>query len=298
MMLRIPETGHRLMINYQLKTKSRISSTTDFKTCELSVLLGMDNLSYTVYDRQQIDVLYLNALSYKFSPQPNTLIKRLEDLFNKETELNKPYSRVNVIYQNHWSTLVPNDLYNADLKKDYLKYSLKVYEDDAIDIDVLPEMYAKNIYLYPRLVDDFFNEKFTGKVQRKHHASVLINALMRYFSTTDKSYLFINVYQHTIQIIHLKSGRLQFYNSFLYDTKEDFMYYVLFVMEQLGLDPDRQPVTFLGQITTDDDVYKIAYQYIRHLNFFSIDNFNISDAFYTDNPQIQKHFYFELLNQL
>ncbi len=258
----------------------------------------MDNLSYTVYDRQQIDVLYLNALSYKFSPQPNTLLKRLEELFDKETELNKPYSRVNVIYQNHWSALVPNDLYNPDLKKDYLKYSLKVFEDDAIDIDILPEIYARNIYLYPRLVNDFFNEKFTGKVQRKHHASVLINALMRYFSTTDKSYLFINVYQHTIQMIHLRYGKLQFYNSFLYDTKEDFMYYVLFVMEQLGLDPDLQPVTFLGHITTDDEVYKIAYKYIRHLNFFSIDNFNISEAFYTDNPQIQKHFYFELLNQL
>ena len=286
------------MINYQQKTKSRITQSTDFNTCELSVLLGMDNLSYAIYDRKIIDVIEFNSLCFNYSQRPDTILTYLEKVYEENKILHHDFNIVKVIYQNHLCTLVPNELYSSENHKDYLKYNVKTFGDDLEGIDVLPEVNAKNLYLIPKTIDKYFSEKYAEKYQNKHHVSILINALMRYFSKTDKSYFFVNVYQHSIQIIYIKSGKLQFYNTFLYYTKEDFIYYILFVMEQLGLNPDIQPLTFLGQVTTDDDNYKMAYKYIRHLNFFSVDHFNISDTFYADNPQIQKHFYFELLNQL
>ena len=153
------------MINYQLKSKSKITQSTDFNTCELSVLLGMDNLSYAIYDRKLIDIISLNSITFNYSQRPEIILSHLDKLFEEEKVLSENFNRVKVIYQNHLCTLVPNELYSPDNHKDYLKYTVKTYKDDLEGIDVLPEVDAKNLYLIPRKIDEFFSEKF-GKISK------------------------------------------------------------------------------------------------------------------------------------
>ena len=56
------------------------------------------------------------------------------------------------------------------------------------------------------------------------------------------------------------------YNTFDYTTKEDFIYYLLFTAEQLGLNPEEFPLVLLGNVTKEDELFKIAYTYIRNVS--------------------------------
>ena len=69
------------------------------------------------------------------------------------------------------------------------------------------------------------------------------------------------------EIVVIENGQLMFYNSFVYQTKEDLIYFILFTVEQLKLDPETIPITLIGDLTKDDERYEIIYKYIRFVDF-------------------------------
>jgi len=60
------------------------------------------------------------------------------------------------------------------------------------------------------------------------------------------------------------------FNSFEYQTKEDFIYYILFTAEQLKLNPETFKLQLLGEISEESDLFKIAYRYIRNISLMNV----------------------------
>ena len=81
----------------------------------------------------------------------------------------------------------------------------------------------------------------------------------------------MNISQSLFDIVVLKDSKILFYNNFEYQTKEDFIYYVLFVSEQLGLNTEEFECVLMGAIKKDDDLYSIVYKYIRHVSLLPED---------------------------
>ena len=62
--------------------------------------------------------------------------------------------------------------------------------------------------------------------------------------------------------------KLLYYNSFDFSTKEDFLYYLLFTLEQLNLDPGSVKLRLFGNVEEGDEIYSICYEYVQHLSIF------------------------------
>ncbi|VAW25876.1 FIG032012: hypothetical protein, partial [hydrothermal vent metagenome] len=126
----------------------------------------------------------------------------------------------------------------------------------------------------------------------KHASTILIEKLLNVYKNTEEVIFFINVTKTNFDIVVFKNKKLELFNSFHFKTKEDFIYYVLFITEQLNLNPEEFKLVLLGDIEKNSDVYNILYQYIRNITFFSPANF----------PSILKnispHSHFTLLNQI
>jgi hypothetical protein len=71
-----------------------------------------------------------------------------------------------------------------------------------------------------------------------------------------------------MDITVLGQKKLLFYNSFQFTTKEDFIYYLLFTLEQLRLDTESVKLRLFGDIEESDEIYTICYEYIQHLSIF------------------------------
>jgi hypothetical protein len=95
----------------------------------------------------------------------------------------------------------------------------------------------------------------------------------------------------SFEIIAIKNQDLIFYNTFEYSTKEDFIYYILFTLEQLKLDPETIKTGLIGTINKDDELFKIIYKYIRFVEF-SKPNYTYT----TENNLDYNHSDFTLLN--
>lgn len=94
-----------------------------------------------------------------------------------------------------------------------------------------------------------------------------------------------------MDIVVIREEQLLLCNTFDYQTKEDFIYYILFVAEQLQLDPESVPVTFLGNITKEDPRYQITYEFVRTLNFI-----RSTTRFFEREDDIKNHQTYLLLN--
>ena len=102
--------------------------------------------------------------------------------------------------------------------------------------------------------------------------------------------MYVNIEATHFEIVVIENNFLKFYNRFDFITREDFIYYLLFTAEQLQLNPEEFPLVLMGSVDTNDELYKIAYKYIRDVNLLN------SDSMLYSNDSSSKHF--TLLNSL
>jgi len=254
---------------------------------KLSIQFSLDGFSFCTTNTHN-EVLEFSSYTFsKTKNSPELVLEKLQDIFKKEKSLQYDFETVTVIHQNNLNTLVPNEYFKEDALKSYLKYSIKTIATDLITFDELDFMNSKNVYIPYVNINNFLFQNF-GEFEYKHYSSVLLEKLFSIASNDNCCY--IHVSKSTFDIVIIKNSNLQFFNIFEYKTKEDFMYYVLFTLEQLELSTEETLVSVLGDIEEDSDLFRLMYTYIRNIDFLSSKN-----AVFNNQKEISKHSNFILL---
>ena len=254
---------------------------------KLSIQFSLDGFSFCTTNTHN-EVIEFSSYSFsKTKNSPELILEKLQDIFKKEKSLQYDFETVTVIHQNNLNTLVPNEYFKKDALKSYLKYSIKTIATDLITFDELDFMNSKNVYIPYVNINNFLFQNF-GEFEYKHYSSVLLEKLFSIASNDICCY--IHVSKSTFDIVIIKNSNLQFFNVFEYKTKEDFMYYVLFTLEQLELSTEETLVTVLGDIEEDSDLFRLMYTYIRNIDFLSSKN-----AVFNNQKEISKHSNFILI---
>ena len=254
---------------------------------KLSIQFSLDGFSFCTTNTHN-EVLEFSSYTFsKTKNSPELVLEKLQDIFKKEKSLQYDFETVTVIHQNNLNTLVPNEYFKKDALKSYLKYSIKTIATDLITFDELDFMNSKNVYVPYVNINNFLFQNF-GEFEYKHYSSVLLEKL--FSIATNDICCYIHVSKSTFDIVIIKNSNLQFFNIFEYKTKEDFMYYVLFTLEQLDLSTEETLVSILGDMEEDSDLFRLMYTYIRNIDFLSSKN-----AVFNNQKEISKHSNFILL---
>ena len=254
---------------------------------KLSIQFSLDGFSFCTTNTHN-EVIEFSSYSFsKTKNSPELILEKLQDIFKKEKSLQYDFETVTVIHQNNLNTLVPNEYFKEDALKSYLKYSIKTIATDLITFDELDFMNSKNVYVPYVNINNFLFQNF-GEFEYKHYSSVLLEKL--FSIATNDICCYIHVSKSTFDIVIIKNSNLQFFNIFEYKTKEDFMYYVLFTLEQLDLSTEETLVSILGDMEEDSDLFRLMYTYIRNIDFLSSKN-----AVFNNQKEISKHSNFILL---
>ncbi len=233
---------------------------------ELSIQISLSGLSFCILDNETKTITALNHIDFEKKLNPFEVLDKLIHLFNTETDLQAPFNKVNVIHTNELSTLVPKPLFKEDCMADYLKFNSKILKSDFIAFDDINANDSVNVYVPYVNINNFIYEKF-GSFTYKHCSTILIEQILFIEKNADDIKLYVNVNPNHFEIIVVEKGKLILYNTFEYTTKEDFIYYILFTAEQLKLNPEVFNLILLGHVDKNDALYKIAYKYVRHVDF-------------------------------
>jgi hypothetical protein len=277
------------MIVKKTEKKSNYLDLSKVERKEISIQFSLDGFSFCVQDLDLLEYIYFKTFTFSSKiKNPEELLKHIKQLFITEEELSQNFETINVIHENNLSSFVPMALFNKNNIKDYISFNNKTYKSDYFIYDQLATQDMNAVYIPYINVNNFLIDQF-GSFYYKHYSSILVETLLNNFSINNEKYLFIHATKTHLEIIACQNKKLLFYNSFDYITKEDFIYYILFTIEQLKLNTETINLQFLGTIDLKSDLYEITYQYIRNVSFIE-DKFKFNSIIGIDNKIIRENF--------
>ena len=222
----------------------------------LSVQIGLTHFSYCIINTSTFSVEYFK--NYQLN-NTNDII----NLINDDEVIKSDFFSSSVAFVNFPSTLIPNKVFTKPSAKEMLELNSKTHE--IINTDVLKEIDVHLAYSIPKELDNIATTYFP-KAKQKAQQSILIDEFSKEYNTEPTAYLYLS--ENTLNITAFKNEKLIFNNSFNFETKEDILYFTLFAFEQLKLDTNNVNTLLFGDITKDDDNFKLLYEYMKLTPFY------------------------------
>ncbi|RYD79832.1 MAG: DUF3822 family protein [Sphingobacteriales bacterium] len=222
------------------------------------------------------------------SVNSHLLLKITNDSFSYAV-INKDSDEINVIFDKQGSEDIGHDLKSAFQTDAYLsqKYAaIKAAVHTSNFIFVPDEWFdADNLSVYHKFLGSDSN------VQTKHHSELGFNTLfslngtvtetlpgntvvypqssplLALFSHLAGDALLIDFTASSFNLLFVKDNKVYFQNHYEAENAEEFNYFLLLIIEQLGLS-DSIPVYLQGIINEDDDYYNTLLKYFNNLYFF------------------------------
>ncbi len=234
--------------------------TTNTNTIDiLSIHIKVNGFSFYYFEKDH--VLVTKKL---YIIDPNTLEDYNEQLLNQLKTINtSKFKTIRLVFSNSLFTIIPNELYNEDRASDYMEFNSFLLPNDPIESKLINTLDIQFLFSYNESIELLIKNNFSKhNVKLSHSGYSLINQLKEYNSYAN---LFIWINTSNIEIVHFKNNKLIFYNYFETETKEDVLYYILFISQQLDIDLNKEKIHLLGNIENKSDVIKMMKKYIRYL---------------------------------
>lgn len=264
------------------------------KTASYQLLLqiGISDILVSILDKQKNKYIALEKYTVSNVHNFDGVADLLETLIKESKITNHKFQSVTCTLINNLSTLVPNALFEEDRKRMYLKFNAALQGDELVLIDDIRSLDAKNVFAIPVSIKSKLDSHYNN-VNYHHSSSTLIDTLVANNKNQTGKKLYVHVQSTHFETILVDGKNLTFYNTFNYQSPEDFIYYLLFVCEQLQLNPEKIETILLGEIEKTSAMYTFTQKYIRTIKFG--ERADSSDFSY-QLQTLPKHFYFTLFN--
>jgi len=274
------------MIEEVLKKKNNISLE-NTKHKKLSIQFSLDGFSFCITNVDTNTIVHFQDFPFeKELTSLHELLLQIEKIFKQTQELQLEFTEVEVLHENELFTLVPNKYFKEEELENYLKHNIKVLKTDFIATDDINEIESKNVYVPYVNINNFMFQHF-GEFEYKHTITALLEKLLN--RDVRKPTMFVNVSNTKLDIVVIAENKLHLCNTFKTHTKEDFLYYILFVAEQLQMSPENFELNLLGDISKEDSKYVLLTNYVKNVLF--LDSIN---TIYND-LNLEKHSNYILL---
>ncbi len=242
---------------------------TEKKYKKLVLQVSQNGFSFCCFDTLNSAVLLLKTVDFAKYPKTTKEEDYYWSAFVDNVELTKTYDEVLVIHDNNLNTFVPTALFDEDYLGSYLQYNTKVFETDFFEFDEISNYEINNVYIPFVNINNFLIDQF-GPFVYKNANSILVTKILELSKNVEEKQVFAHFSAGKFEIFVVQNQKLLLFNSFDYHAKEDFLYYLLFTAEQLNLNPETFKLHLLGDISENSDIYKMAYKYVRNVDFLDV----------------------------
>lgn len=234
---------------------------------KLSIQVSLNGLSFCIVDTIGSSVLSSDRILFEKERTAYGLQKGLVSLFSKHKIQEQKFSEIIIVHRNTLFSLVPKSLFDENEMVNYLKFNAKILANDHIAYDEVANHDMINVYVPFVNVNNYVYELF-GEFTYKHSGTVMVESLLTGQNIPKEPTCYVHVADRQMEITIISQKKLILYNSFDFITKEDFIYYLLFTLEQLNLDTETTKLKLFGAIEEGDTIYNICYEYIKHISIF------------------------------
>jgi hypothetical protein len=255
----------------------------------ISLLIDNETFTFVTFNKDYSQLLELchvksnNSMTHGLSN-----LERITFLIGNYQLSGKKYQNVNIAILNSDFTILP-EAFALENLKEILEFS-----SGQISKNTYTHKFNNlsfNYFVEAELIN--YLEKTFKNASIKHAGAVSISSLLN-LPSLKKCDIFLNLIDSTFELLAKQNNNLLYYNVFNYETKEDVMYFLLFMMEQFNFDQNKVNLIVAGQIEAESDLFKTLKKHIKQISF-AVNDISLNNNFKDLN--IPNHFYFNLLNQ-
>lgn len=228
----------------------------------ISIQVSLDGFSFCTLD--PVRNKYIQLRHVPFSPHESQT-QQIERCFEDIELLNLPFKKTFVLFPSRHSTLVPSGIFNPEIKEEWLNFCVQHENDQLTLFNKVKMADAFNVFAIPETIYSIMNRQFPEPQFFHQHTPIIENGLLTRASGNEGTSLMINLNKDFFDVVVFEKGRLKLCNSFPIRSDNDFIYFTLFVFEQLKLEPAHTEVILSGWHPDFNGLFKHLANYIKNI---------------------------------
>lgn len=230
---------------------------------QLNITLSENYFHCWVKNYSDSSLLALESYQLPVEAHCHSLTSNLEIIFVEHEFLKSlKWKNVEVAIDNQSFTLLPLALFRKEYTSKYLQLAKgnALEQDEEVRVKAHPDLEILNIYSAERTIFNWFEEVYPLlNIQYQHFTSQLIDFSIR---SSKAQTAFLHFGNGAFTFVIVINGALKYCNRFQYKTPEDLVYFVLFVMSELEIEPDEVFIRLYGNIDLNSADYLLLNQYL------------------------------------
>lgn len=263
----------------------------------LSILLGQNGFSFLVTQATSGKILALESYGSNHSGNHHNergWPSNGNDYFDQlqKSELSHlTYQKVDIAVASYKITVAPHNFIHEH-QIAVMSAAHTVHESEEILTELLYDSGPVIAVAMPKYIKEHCISMFPGAAMRVAPA-VFVKGIFRKHSDLIARQIFLNVFNGYFEMCVIQGSRLLYLNAFRYSAPSDVLYFVIFVLEQLGFVPSEEDITLMGDISNSETVFNQLKVYCGALRYAKPpEGVEYGETF----AGIHFHNYFTLLN--
>lgn len=235
---------------------------------EITIQLSLDGFSFVIYNVKN----QIFTDSRRFSEPMPSLEKAVAIMQENHGCDMSDFSKVTVLFDNCANTFVPASIFQNQAKNKYLDFLGIGDKGRTAVADFVSVIEANNVFSVSS-EDARYLAEIQTDTKFYHATSVLVSSVIKdNIHKSNEPVIHLNVRSPKFDMVVIKGRNLLFHNTFSFKTKEDFLYFLLFSIDQLHIDAGTVPVYFSGLIEEKSQIVELSSRYIRDIRFVRRNN--------------------------
>jgi len=181
--------------------------------------------------------------------------------------LTPEYNTVNLVLSNSRGTLVPEALFDHDLKYSYFNLNFQKTSAETIEENFVNQLRAYFVWSLPSTLLDSFTANIKAPQHIYHSGTLFLENILIQYQKDHQNLIITDLEASLARIAVMKKGRLHFFNIFSYSNDVDLLYYLMYVSEKLEVNPDEDPYVFTGDVYRNSELYQLLERYLNNISF-------------------------------
>ena len=223
--------------------------------------LHINHLNVCVFDTEENKCLLFESYNFEEVESEASLMDCLKGIWENNHLLNAGFwHKVVAINVSQDFVFIPHEHFNEDAAINYLRLNCNFNDNfQSIHSTKQYELDTVCVFTVHKELENWLNNQYSSTpVQYIHFNSSFLHGLL----TMNVEELAVIIHSDIMTIAHLENKQLKFVNSFPYSHSNDILYFILFVMDEIGIAHESGSVKLWG---TQDlgDIASMLQNYIR-----------------------------------
>lgn len=229
-----------------------------YEHTEISIQLNLSGFSFCIVSEKDRKLRAFRSYSFNDVILQEDLLKKVKEILQKDELLRLPHRNTKVIYFSQKSTLVPKAYCKDEYLKKILQFNHPLDDLDEIHQQPISGCSSNLIFTIHTYIASVFTEKFKN-CDFYNQAVPFLNYFLN--TSSEKTEIFVQLNKDFYEIAVIAGKNLQLYNSFLFSSETDMIYFLLYICKQLHIGPESTPLTYLGELASVTKLEKEISRY-------------------------------------